>query len=168
MKKCVLIVLLFVIGLSVPIFLLYLAPVSQAESAVIAGERNRLMESRDRKRMENDPLYARATEMKLQHLEYLLARAYNEENMPDAAISLLQKLIADEEAKNKGLDRRRSRSCREEARYYEVLQQACARKQDKAEEEKADQHRGELIAKAITAEKREEMEEGRSLRMVED
>lgn len=163
MKNYAPVVLLFVVAAMIPVFFLFWSASAAPESVVITVERNKLEESLDKMmRKENDPIYARTCEMKLQNLDYHLAMAYIKENKPDAAIGLLKKLISYEE-ENGGGARRRYRSCRNEARYYEVLEQSYALKQDTVGADRANQHRDKLMVIAQAEKKREELEEGRSV-----
>jgi hypothetical protein len=117
------------------------------ESEIIAGERKRVAASFDKSRVEKDPIYAFEFQDKLQFLDYRLATAYNREEKPDAAITVLQGLIADEESKNES-GVRRSRSYFNEARYNEALQASYGLKHDDTGAERAGERRSELLEKA--------------------
>ena len=145
---------------------LYWPAAAPSDSRSIAFEKSRLAGSLDQARVANDPVYARKFEMKLKDLDYLLAKAFIRENDPDAAIAVLQKLISDEVAGSNGLARRRYRSWMDEARYYEALRQSNRLKRENAEAERADQRRGEILARAQAAKNEEQLEEGRSIRLV--
>ncbi len=136
---------------------------SSPESAIIGGERKKLADSIDKNRAENDPIYARQVEEKLQFLDYRQAIAYNSENKPDKAIAVLKSLISNEEAKPQRGITRRSRSYANEARYYEALAASFELKHDDDGAKKATRNREELLAKASELRKREEREEGRSV-----
>ncbi|MGE5173591.1 MAG: hypothetical protein ACM3MD_07160 [Betaproteobacteria bacterium] len=136
---------------------------SKPESVIIGEERKKLADSIDKNRAENDPIYARSVEEKLQFLDYRQAIAYNSENKPDEAIAVLKTLISTEQAKSQRGITRRSRSYANEARYYEALGTSFELKHDEDNAKKAAQNREELLAKASELRKREEREEGRSV-----
>ena len=136
---------------------------STPESSIIATERNRMYASRDEERMEKDPIYAQALLSKLQFLDYRTAVAYNEENKPDAAISILDRLIKEEEGKGKNGTPRHSRSYQNEARWYEALERSYHLKQDEAGAKKAAEVRSELMARAQERKDVERRGEGRQV-----
>ncbi len=131
------------------------------QSAIIAKERNRLYESRDKMRLANDPVYAAELEDKLALLDYWMAVAYNEENKPDKAIVILQRLITDEEARGKGSMPRRSRSYMHEASYYEALKESFELKNEGAEVNKALDCYTQLKTKAAELKRLESTEDGK-------
>lgn len=157
-----LIVLFAVIGVLLAGFLLF-RQASAPESAIIAREKEKLSASLDKGRMEKDPVYAFEMQDRLQFLDFQMAVAYNKENKPDKAVPVLEKLISDEQAKNKGDIPRRSRSYQAEASYYEALQESCSLKHDQAGEERAINRRAQLRASAEQAKRRERAEEGKSV-----
>jgi hypothetical protein len=166
MKNFAVIVLLLIVAVAGTVLYLFQPSFAPAESMLIAMERSKFVKSQDVTRINSDPVYACAVRLKLENLDYLLAKAYIAENMPDDAVAVLEKLISSEEVRNDGSTRRRSRSCANEARYYKALREAYALKQDDARAESADKQRDELITIAYTAKKREQLEEGKSLRLV--
>jgi len=133
------------------------------ESAIIAGEKQRLSGSFDRDRAAKDPIYAGEFQDRMRFLEYQQAVAYNKENEPDSAVPILEKLITDEQAANRGGISRRSRSYLREADYYEALQTAYSLKHDEAAMERAIERRNELTARAELAKRRDRTEEGKSM-----
>ncbi len=163
MKTYLRIIALFVVvGLIVLVFTLF-RQATAPESAIIAKERSRVAATEDKSRMGKDPVYAVEIRSKLRFLDYRVAVAYNKENKPDDAINLLQQLISSEETVGKGGIPRRSRSYRDEARYYEALQQAYVLKHDEAGAERANQRRLDAIARAIETGRKERSEEGKSV-----
>jgi hypothetical protein len=130
---------------------------------IIAKERDQIYATRDKSRMEKDPLYARELQDKLQFLGSRLAVAYNAENRPDEAIAVLQQLISDEEVKGKTGILRRSRSYLNEAQYYEVLKESYDLKHDEGNAQKAAESREALLAKAAELRISESREEGKSV-----
>ncbi len=163
MKTYVRIILLFVVvALIVLIFTLF-RQATAPESAIIAKERIRVAAEEDKGRMQKDPVYAFEIGSRLRFLDYRIAQAYNNENEPDKAISLLQQLISSEETTGKSSIPRRSRSYQDEARYYEALEQAYVLKHDEAGAERANQRRLEAIARAIESGRKERREEGKSV-----
>lgn len=140
---------------------------SAPESAIIAKEKNNLTQSIDKNRMEKDPIYTVSVRSKLQFLDYRLAVAYNKENKPEAAKSILEKLIA-EEARNNPASPRRSRSYLREADYHEALRESCELMHDEAGvKREADEH-NRLAAKAEATEKKERQDEGKSVGIGEE
>jgi len=133
------------------------------QSAIIAKERSRLYASRDKKRMANDPAYAGELADKLDLLDYWTAAAYNDENKPDKAIAILQRLINDEEARGRGGIPRRSRSYMHEANYYEVLKESFELKHEGAEVNKALDRYTQLKIKAAELKRLESREDGKYL-----
>jgi hypothetical protein len=131
------------------------------QSSIIEKERNRLYASRDLNRLANDPVYAVELEDKLALLDYWRAAAYNAEKKPDKAIAILQRLINDEEAGEKGGIPRRSRSYMHEADYYEALKGSFELKHDPAEVNKALDRYTQLKAKAAELKKLESREDGK-------
>jgi hypothetical protein len=131
------------------------------QSSIIAKERNRLYASRDMKRLANDPVYASELEDKLALLDYWMAVAYNAENKPDKAIAILQRLINNEEAGEKGGMPRRSRSYMHEANYYEALKGSFELKHEAAEVNKALDRYTQLKTRAGELKKLESREDGK-------
>ena len=130
------------------------------QSAVIAKERKRVYASRDEKRIANDPVYAGEVEDKLALLDYWLAVAYNDENNPDKAIAILQRLISEEEAGEKSGIPRRSRSYMHEANYYEALKQSYELKHEVAEVNRSLDRYTQLKIKAAELKRLESREDG--------
>ncbi len=130
------------------------------KSAIIAKERKRVYASRDQKRMANDPVYAGELEDKLALLDYWLAVAYNDENDPDKAIAILQRLISGEEAGDKSGIPRRSRSYMHEANYYEALKQSYELKHEVAEVNRSLDRYTQLKIKAAELKRLESREDG--------
>jgi len=161
MKTYLRIVLLFAVAGAVLAIVFVVRQASLTESAIIARERSRVYESRDKVRMGKDPNYALDLQDKLQYLDYRRATAYNKENKPDESIALLEGLIRDEEAKGQQGLPRRSRSYLNEARYYEALEASYDLKHDEAAVKKAAERRGFLMARAAELEKKESAEEGK-------
>lgn len=135
---------------------------SAPESAIIAKEKSNLEQSIDKSRMEKDPIYAAGVGNKLQFLDYRLAIAYNKENKPGAAKSILERLIA-EEARNNPGSSRRSRSYLKEADYHEALRESFELMHDEAGVNRAAGERNRLTAKAEAASKKERQGEGKSV-----
>jgi predicted Zn-dependent protease len=131
------------------------------QSVIIAKERNRLYSSRDKKRMAGDPVYAGDLDDKLALLDYWMAAAYNDENKPDKAIAILQRLINDEEAREKGGISRRSRSYMHEANYYEALKESFELKHEVAEVNKSLDRYTQLKIKAAELKRLESREDGK-------
>jgi hypothetical protein len=161
MKSYLRLAILF--GVAAAIFLaVYVAQrATVPQSAVITKERNRIYTSRDKTRMANDPIYAGEIEDKLALLDYRIAVAYNDENKPDKAVAILQRLIHDEEAREKGSMPRRSRSYLHEASYYEALKESFELKHDVAEVNKALDRYTQLKIKAAELKSLESREEGK-------
>jgi hypothetical protein len=136
---------------------------TEPQSSIIARERTRVFASRDEDRMKSDPVYAGEVWEKAAFLDYRLAAAYNAENNPDKAIDVLQRLIRDEEAKEKGVIRRRSRSYMKEADYYETLKESFELKHDEAGVNKALDQYARLRTTALQLRIRESREDGRSV-----
>ena len=161
MKTYVKITILFVV-VAVILFAVYaMRRVSAPESAIIAQERDAIYAARDKNRMEKDETYAIEMRDRLQFLDLRTAAAYIAENNPDAAIAVVQKLIAEEEARAKNDVARRSRSYVNEMRFYETLKNAYELKKDEAGVKKATEAYDALQLKAAEARKRESMEEGK-------
>lgn len=153
----------FVIAVSILFFIYVVKQTSAPESNIIAKERDQIYASRDKSRLEKDPTYAREFQDKLQFLGYRLAVAYNAENRPDEAITVLKQLISDEEVKGKTGIFRRSRSYLNEAQYYEALKESYDLKHDEENAQKAAKSREDLLAKAADLRIRESREEGKSV-----
>jgi cell division protein FtsN len=160
MKTYLRLIVLFAVAVVVLLAVYLIRQATEPESAIIARERNKVYASRDRSRMEKDPLYAGELKDRLRFLDYRLAVTYNAENKPDKAIDVLKQLIKEEEATEKGIPRH-SRSYADEARYYETLKESYDLKHDEANAEKASAFRNELMAKAGERKKLESKEEGK-------
>jgi hypothetical protein len=160
MKTYLRLIILFAAAVTVLSAVYLIRQATEPESAIIARERNKVYASRDRSRMEKDPLYAGELKTKLQFLDYRLAVTYNAENKPDMAIDILKQLIKEEEAEGKEIPRR-SRSYLDEARYYEALKESYDLMHDEANAEKAMAFRNELMARAGERKKLESKEEGK-------
>ncbi len=133
------------------------------ESVIIARERDKMQDSRDKQRLEGDPLYVRQFQDKIHFLEYRLAIAYNAENRPDEAIAILQRLIGDEESQRKTADVRLPQSYLNEAQYYEVMKESYDIKHDGDKAQKAAKSREDLLVTAAELRERESKEEGKSV-----
>jgi hypothetical protein len=168
MKTYVKITILFVV-VAVIMFAVYaMRRVSAPESAIIAHERDAIYAARDKNRMEKDSTYAVEMRDRLQFLDLRTAVAYIAENDPDAAIAVIQKLIAEEEAQAKSGVDRRSRSYVNEMRFYETLENAYELKKDEAGAKKAMEAYDALLQKAAEARKRESTEEGKQVGSARD
>ncbi|HET6363781.1 MAG TPA: hypothetical protein VFG02_01925 [Nitrospirota bacterium] len=163
MRRYMRLMVFSIVAVAILFFIYVLKQTSAPESAIIAKERDQIYSSRDKSRLEKDPLYARELQDKLQFLGARLAVAYNAENRPDEAIAILQQLISDEEAKGKTGILRRSRSYVNEAQYYEVLKESYDLKHDEDNAQKATKSREDLLAKAAELRIRESREEGKSV-----
>jgi hypothetical protein len=157
--------IVFFIGAVAVLFLIIFVvkQTSAPESMIIAKERDRIYSSRDKTRVEKDPLYVRELQDKLQFLDYRLAVAYNAENKPDEAISVIQRLINDEEAKGKTGTMRRSRSYLNEALYYEELKKSYDLKHEEDNAQKSIRSRENLLERAAEMRLLESREEGKSV-----
>jgi hypothetical protein len=153
----------FIAAIAILLLIYVVKQTSAPESVIIAKERNKMYASRDKNRLEQDPLYSRELQDKLQFLDVRLAIAYNAENRPDEAIAVLQRLIGEEEAKGKTGVLRRSRSYLNEARYYEVLKESYDIKHDEDNAQKAAKNREDLLVRAAELRTREGREEGKSV-----
>jgi hypothetical protein len=163
MKTYVKITILFVV-VALILFAVYaMRRVSAPESAIIAHERESHYMARDKSRMEKDPTYAVEMRDRLQFLDLRTAAAHIAENNPDAAIAVIQRLIAEEEARSAGGVARRSLSYVNEMRYYETLKSAYELKKDEAGVKKATEAHDALLLKAAEARKRESREEGKQV-----
>ena len=161
MKTYVKITILFVV-VALIVFAVYaMRRVSAPESALIAHERDAIYAARDKNRMEKDETYAVEMRDRLQFLDLRIASAYIAENNPDAAIAVIQKLIADEESQMKKEAAPRSRSLVNEMRFYETLKNAYELKKDEAGVKKAAEASDALQLKAADARRRESREEGK-------
>jgi hypothetical protein len=163
MKRYMRLIVFFIVAVAILFFIYVVKQTSAPESVIIAKERDLIYASRDTSRLEKDPPYARELQDKLQFLGYRLAVAYNAENRPDEAITVLKQLISDEEDKGKTKILRRSRSYLSEAQYYEVLKESYDLKHDKENAQKAAKNREDLLAKAADLRIRESKEEGKSV-----
>ena len=163
MKPYARITILFVLVALVMFAVYAMRRVSLPESAIIAHERDAIYAARDKNRMEKDETYAVEMRDQLQFLDLRIAAAHLAENHPDAAIAIIQKLIADEEARTKNDVAPRSRSYKNEMRFYETLKSAYELKKDEAGLKKATETYDALQLKAAEARKRESLEEGRSV-----
>jgi len=163
MRRYMRLMIFFIVAVAILFFIYVVKQTSAPESVIIAKERDQIYASRDKSRLEKDPLYARELQDKLQFLDNRLAVAYNAENRPDEAIAVLQQLISDEEVKGKTGILRRSRSYLNEAQYYEVLKESYDLKHDENNAQKAAKSREDLLAKAAELRIRESREEGKSV-----
>jgi hypothetical protein len=151
------------------LLMVYLAKRStDPQSAIIAGERERLYASRDDVRMKQDLIYAGALGDRLAFLDYRTAVAYNDEQQPDKAIVILRRLINDEETREEGGIRRRSRSYANEADYYDVLHTSFELKHDEAEANRALDRRMQLLSRAREQRRLEKRETGKYVGTAED
>ncbi len=161
MKTYLRITVLFVVAVGI-LFVIYLAKrATEPQSAMIIRERDRVYAAQDKDRMKNDPVYAAEIQDRLAFLDYRTSLAYNDEKQPDKAIAILQRLIEDEEAKEKGGIRRNARSHANEADYYEALQTSFELKHDEAQANKALDRRTQLMSEARKLERLENREEGK-------
>jgi uncharacterized membrane protein YvbJ len=168
MKTYVKITILFVV-VALIVFAAYATRrVSAPESAIIAHERDALYAARDKDRMEKDAIYAVEMRDRLQFLDLRIASAYLAENDPDAAIAVIRKLIAEEEAHAAGGVARRSRSYVNEMRFYETLKNAYELKKDEAGVKNATDAYDALLLKAAEARTRESREEGKHVGLAGD
>jgi hypothetical protein len=163
MRTSVKITALFFVFVVVVFALFMLKEASKPESSIIAGERDKLVHSLDKDRVQKDENYARDLEDKLRFLGYRLALAYTAENKPDEAIAVLDKMIKDEEAKSRSGRPRRSRSFFDEAKYYDALIGAYELKRDDAGAYNAARIHDELLARALELKRQEERGEGKSV-----
>ncbi len=160
MKPHLKLLLFFSIGIVV-VFAVYLArEISAPLSAIIAKERNALARSLDK---EQDAARVQELQVRLRFLDERLALAYIAENKPDAAIRTLQKLIDQEEAKDKSGIRRNARSYFREARFYEEMSECYELKKDDIEAIATNNKRIMLLSTASELKKRENREEGSSV-----
>jgi hypothetical protein len=162
MKTYLRFIILLAVAAAVLLVIYLVRQATEPQSAIIARERNRVYAARDSERMKNDPVYASRVRDRLAFLDYRQAVACNGENKPDGAIDILQRLINDEEAKEKDGMRRRSRSYLQEANYYEALKESFELKHDAAEVNKALDRYTQLMTKAAETRRLESREEGRS------
>jgi hypothetical protein len=163
MKTYLRLIILFAVAAAALLVMYLVRQATEPQSAIIARERDRVYAARDGDRMKNDAVYAAKVEDTLALLDYRLAVACNAENKPDRAIDILQRLIGDEEAKEKGGIPRRSRSYLQEANYYEALKESFALTHDEAGVNKALDRYTQLMTKAMESRKLESREEGRSV-----
>ncbi len=163
MKTYLRLIILFAVAAAALLVVYLVRRATEPQSAIIARERDRVYAARDVDRMKNDAVYAAKVEDTLAFLDYRLAVACNAENKPDRAIDILQRLIGDEEAREKGGIPRRSRSYLQEANYYEALKESFALTHDEAEANKALDRYTQLMTKAMESRKLESREEGRSV-----
>jgi hypothetical protein len=161
MKPYVKITILFVVVALVMFAAYAMRRVSLPESAIIAHEREAIYAARDKNRMEKDETYAVEVRDRLQFLDLRIAAAHIAENHPDAAIAVIEKLIADEEARAQKDVAPRSRSYKNEMRFYDALKSAYEIKKDEAGVKKATEAYDALQLKAAEARKRESQEEGK-------
>ncbi len=137
-------------------FIIYIAlEVAAPVSSMIAKERDTLARSSGG---EGDPL---RTAEKLQALDFQLAVAYNAEDKPDKAITVLENMIKTEQAK--GPSARSSRSYRNEARYYETMIDSCIMKKDEECAELSRHRRLDALSRAENQKRQEMLKEGKSM-----
>ncbi len=163
MKRYMRLIVFFIVAVAILFFIYVVKQTSAPESVIIAKERDQIYASRDKSRLEKDPPYARELQDKLQFLGFRLALAYNAENRPDEAITVLKQLISDEEEKGKTGILRRSRSYLNEAQYYGALKESYDLKHDEENAQKAAKSREDLLARATDLRIRENREEGKSV-----
>ncbi len=163
MRKYMPLMVFFIVVVVILVVVNMVRQTTAPESLIIARERDKMQDSRDKNRLEKDPLYARQFQDRIHFLEYRLAIAYNAENRPDEAIAVLQRLIGDEETQGKTVNHRLSRSYLNEAQYYEALKESYDIKHDEDNSQKAAKSREDLLAKAAEMRTREAREEGKSV-----
>ncbi len=134
---------------------------TEPQSAVIDREIDSFSASRDKDRMQRDPIYAAQVREKKALLDYRLAVAYNRENKPDKAIEILHRLIREEESTEKSGIPRRSRSYMKEADYYEALKESYELKKEPSEVNRALDRYAQLRTKAMELRRLESSEDGR-------
>jgi tetratricopeptide (TPR) repeat protein len=161
MKSYLRLIVFFGVAVSLLIVVSLVRQTTEPQSSIIDRERNRVYASRDEGRMKSDPVYASGFREKAAFLDYRLAIAYNAENKPDKALVVLQRLINDEEAKEKDAIPRRSRSYMKEADYYEALKEAFELRHDMAGVNKALDQYARLRTKALELRILEGREDGR-------
>lgn len=161
MRTYVKITLLFVV-VALIVFAFYaMQRVSEPESAIIAHERDAIYAARDKDRIAKDETYAVEMRDRLQFLDLRIAAAYIAENKPDAAIAVVQKLIAEQEDHIKRAVAPHSRSYATEMRFYETLKSAYELKKDEAGIKRAMEAYDALLVKTAEARERESREEGK-------
>ncbi len=163
MKQYGRVVVLFAVVVVLLLVFYVFRQASAPESSIIAAEKKKVAASFDKERVEKDPVQAAEFREKMAFLDLQQALAYLKENKPGDAEAMLQKLISDEQGKSKGSIPRRAVSYQQEARYYEVLQQAYSMKHDEAGAERAGDQRSQLMARADAARKSERLSEGKSV-----
>ena len=168
MKTYVKITILFIVAALIMFAAYAMRRVSAPESAIIAHERDAIFMARDKNRMEKDAIYAAEMRDRMQFLDQRIAAAHIAENNADAAIAIIQQLIANEEAQAKKDPAPRSRSYVNEMRFYETLKSAYELKKDEAGVKKATEAYEALLLKAAEAKKRENMEEGKHVGSAKD
>ncbi len=168
MKTYVKIVVLFIVAALIVFAVSALQRASLPESAIIAHERDAIYASRDNIRMEKDVTYAVDMRDRMQFLDLRIAAAHIAENNPDAAIAVIRKLIAEEEAHAASSVARRSRSYESEMHFYETLAGAYELKKDEDNAKKAREAHDAFLLKAGEAKKRESTEEGKHVGLAGD
>ncbi len=168
MKTYVKIAVLFIVAALIVFAVSALQRASLPESAIIAHERDAIYASRDKIRMEKDVTYAVDMRDRMQFLDLRTAAAHIAENNPDAAIAVIRKLIAEEEAHAASSVARRSRSYENEMHFYETLASAYELKKDDDGAKKAREAHDAFLLKAGEAKKRESTEEGKHVGLAGD
>jgi tetratricopeptide (TPR) repeat protein len=128
---------------------------SLSESEIILQERSNLSRMLEQAGSQKEPSHE--LEEKLRFLDYRLASVYNAEGKPDAAIAVLEKLIAQERSRAQ----RKADSYSNEARYQEALARSYTLKKDEARAASALKLHDELMAKAIEQRKQERRGDGK-------
>ena len=157
MKQYRRIIILVAAALAVASVAYILRGATRPMSAIIAGERAALADALSRKGSSLEPKELRRSENKLKLLGYQLAMAYNAEGKPDRAITVLEQLIQEEQAK----EPRTSLSYHEEARYQGILAVSYELRGDHEAAEKARSAQGELTSLSVQTKKKERAEEGK-------
>ena len=168
MKTYVKIAVLFIVAALIVFAVYALQRASLPESAIIAHERDAIYASRDKIRMEKDVTYAVDMRDRMQFLDLRTAAAHIAENNPDAAIAVIRKLIAEEEAHAASGVARRSRSYVSEMHFYETLASAYELKKDDDGAKKAMATHDTFLQQAAEAKKRENTEEGKHVGLAGD
>ncbi|HXY53073.1 MAG TPA: hypothetical protein VEM40_00180 [Nitrospirota bacterium] len=150
-------------GAAVVVLILHLMKeTSKPESSIIEEERARFSRSKDIGRAGQDLLYASSFENRLRFLDYRLAVAYNSENRPNDAITILERMIKEESGEHNGIPPR-SRNYTVAAQYYEELARSYELKQDPDNAKKAMQNREKMLALATESRIKENLSEGKTI-----
>lgn len=163
MKRFLKIFFLVVAVLTVA-FILYVAiEVATPVSSMIAKERDQLARSLKEHRAGKDADEADRIAAKIEALNFQLAVAYNAEDRPEKAITVLENLIKIEQSKAAAERGRNSRSYRSEARYYETMIDSCVMKKDEDCAERARHRRLDALSRAEDRKRQEMLKEGKSV-----